>query len=411
MLTRLSRRERCGLPRENVRHGQSFVELALVLPVLLIIVAGAVEVGNILTVYNRVQLAAREGARFGAAGGSNIKEIIEQTSSESLAWDEEVLTAWTIRPSIDLSTTPSQWQNATVDMPWGVEEKCIFGERCADTSNPVTPGEVLNDVDEIDIPAGIDLTNVTFVVVVVRYEVDTILNLEYFQPGDVARDGRTPVWSYSIMVQEIDETTVNRLSSGCSAYPIMLNSLLIPDDIVEGDLIYTDGTSVPLDSDPTQGGSAGGFSYASWRSTQFGLGNLYGPPCGSPSGWEGSLCSSTVSLDPNVGFLELGDPGDTELHRGDWVLSELMPPPAEAPVQTLPLLNDHMATGRALRIIVYTYADGSNPRYYEAPGTGSYWWQYRIDGFAIVKIAAADTGEITFEWVRWDSSCGYDLDE
>jgi hypothetical protein len=409
MLTKLSRRERRGLPRENVRHGQSFVELALVLPVLLIIIAGSVEVGNILTVYNRVQLAAREGARFGAAGGSNIGQIIEQTSSESLAWDANVLTVWTIRPSIDLSTTPSQWQNATVDMPWGVQEYCIFGDRCADTSfsNPVTPDEVLNDVDEIDIPAGIDLTNVTFVVVVVRYEVDTILNLEYFQPGDAVRDGRTPVWSYSIMVQEIDEETVNRLSGGCSSYPIALNSLLIPDDIQEGDLIL----NVARDIDPTLGGTTGGFSYLEWRETAYGIGQLTAPPCGSPSGSEGSLCSSTVSLRSDVGYLEFGsNPPDTTLHRGDWVLAFLLPEDAFATSPIVSKMQDHMNAERALRIIVYAHVPGggpgANPEYRD-PGR----WLYRIDGFAIVKVAAVTINQVTFEWVRWDSSCGYDLDE
>jgi Flp pilus assembly protein TadG len=49
-------------------RGQSLVEMALTLPLLLLLVFGIIEFGRILNAYIVVTNAAREGARYGAVG-------------------------------------------------------------------------------------------------------------------------------------------------------------------------------------------------------------------------------------------------------------------------------------------------------------------------------------------------------
>jgi Flp pilus assembly protein TadG len=54
----------------NVREkAQGVVEFALILPILLMIVYGLLEVGRLIFVYSTVVSASREGARYGSATG------------------------------------------------------------------------------------------------------------------------------------------------------------------------------------------------------------------------------------------------------------------------------------------------------------------------------------------------------
>jgi len=56
-------------------RGQSLVELALTLPVLLLLLVGLVEVGNALNAYITVVDAGRDGARLGSKGAASDDEI------------------------------------------------------------------------------------------------------------------------------------------------------------------------------------------------------------------------------------------------------------------------------------------------------------------------------------------------
>ena len=55
--------------------GQSLVEFALVLPVLVLLVIGMIEFGRVLNVWLIVGNGAREGARYAAVGLSEAKVI------------------------------------------------------------------------------------------------------------------------------------------------------------------------------------------------------------------------------------------------------------------------------------------------------------------------------------------------
>ena len=60
-------------PRSNLKPGhknaQGMVEFALVMPILILIIYGLLEVGRLVFIYSNVVTAAREGARYGSTTG------------------------------------------------------------------------------------------------------------------------------------------------------------------------------------------------------------------------------------------------------------------------------------------------------------------------------------------------------
>lgn len=71
------------------QKGQALVELALVLPVLLLILFGIMEFGRIFHAYLVITNAAREGGREGSINNndSQIKAIVEKAAAPSLNLD------------------------------------------------------------------------------------------------------------------------------------------------------------------------------------------------------------------------------------------------------------------------------------------------------------------------------------
>jgi hypothetical protein len=71
--------------------GQNFVELALTLPIIMLLFFGMIEIGFAVHSYIVVANAAREGARFGARGVhvplSDITSIVETGMSKSISVD------------------------------------------------------------------------------------------------------------------------------------------------------------------------------------------------------------------------------------------------------------------------------------------------------------------------------------
>ena len=77
--------------------GQSLVEFAIILPVLLLLLLGIAEFGIMLNSYLTIQNVTREGARLGVVGGSDaeIVALIKTTSPNLTASDMTI----TITPS------------------------------------------------------------------------------------------------------------------------------------------------------------------------------------------------------------------------------------------------------------------------------------------------------------------------
>lgn len=65
------RPHRMGLRRLQPNPGQSLVEFALILPVLLLLIVGTIEFGALMTSYIMVESASREAARYAATVGDD----------------------------------------------------------------------------------------------------------------------------------------------------------------------------------------------------------------------------------------------------------------------------------------------------------------------------------------------------
>lgn len=76
--------------------GQSIVELAIILPVLLLLILGIFEFGRVMNAYLIINHAAREGARTGAVGNSD-SYIIDKVINSTSTLDQSKLTI-TISP-------------------------------------------------------------------------------------------------------------------------------------------------------------------------------------------------------------------------------------------------------------------------------------------------------------------------
>lgn len=74
------------LVRQIIKNnrGQALVEFALILPILLLLIVGAMEFGLIIHQYMVVTEAAREGARSAAVGGSDgvVTSVVTTAASQ-----------------------------------------------------------------------------------------------------------------------------------------------------------------------------------------------------------------------------------------------------------------------------------------------------------------------------------------
>jgi hypothetical protein len=61
--------------RSRAQHGQGMVEFALVLPMLLLLLFGIIELGRLMVIYTSVAAASREGARYGSASGDSDNDV------------------------------------------------------------------------------------------------------------------------------------------------------------------------------------------------------------------------------------------------------------------------------------------------------------------------------------------------
>ncbi len=86
--------------RRRVEAGQAVVELALVVPVLVLLLLGIAEFGRLYGAYLTVEQAAREGARVAALGGSD-SDVIQAVDNAA---------SWLDLKQLSVSITPSQGQ-------------------------------------------------------------------------------------------------------------------------------------------------------------------------------------------------------------------------------------------------------------------------------------------------------------
>lgn len=97
------------------KKGQSLVELAIVLPVILVIIGGIFDFGRIFNAYLVISNGAREGARMAITGSTNneITNIINQNTS--------TLESSQITITINPSTNRISGQSVSVQIDYDVD--------------------------------------------------------------------------------------------------------------------------------------------------------------------------------------------------------------------------------------------------------------------------------------------------
>jgi Flp pilus assembly protein TadG len=358
------------------QSGQSLVEFALTLPILLIILSGLMEVSSLIVTYNRTLAAAREGARIAAAGGTNdiVYETVKEASTDSLLMEPGRMEVWVVRPKV--RTSPFRfddgpgWGNAVEECVYPFDE--VTGDpTCTRTSSGTDPAQVLDRIDNINTGSFQDINNERLAVVTVYYEMDSVLDLPFFSVASGA-NGRVPIRVYTIMRQEIVDQTVNQTAAGCSAYPIAINGAITNAN----GTTFLNAAEYDRFDNVLQGNT--GFQYLLWRS-----------PGGSPL--------STTLVRPGdeslTEYIDSSQSTDTQIHRNDFVWIQASAAGAATPIGGT---GGHVPTRRTLRVIVFT-----------EPPAGS---QVKVGGFAIVRITGNNPGytSLNFEFVRIDTSCGYE---
>ena len=420
-------RRRRSASRTGKQRGQSLVELALTTPILLLIMAGTVEVTNLLTIYNELQAATREAGRLASQGSpdANLWSVFAQSLTDTpINPSNPDLLAWVVRPSIkDCSSICNNGFKNGSTYTWGVSEYCMNPAGCNGLDSPVTADMVWNGLKKGNNNDFSSYSDQTFAVVVASYNAPTLLNLKLnlFGAQWGRDDGKFPMYTYIVFRQEVSSQTASDLAGGCSAYPIALDFKAIDP------VLYRAGAN-PF---PLTLGT--GFYFVGWNSSVNSTGALTGPVTGQPIGSMVSPGTSQqlIPTGNTGGFYK--NPFDTtnfQLRRDDWVL-EMTGATSLTPLTTV--LNDDKATERTLRVIIFQRNEGvgSTSVPYPTKSLGGGFFQnpglkngsgqilnpnpsgpetiIQIDDFAVVKIASYSTATntVNFSYVGASESCGY----
>ncbi len=416
-----------SLRRTNKEQGQSLVEIALFLPIFLIIIAGMVEISQLVVTQNIVTDAVRASTRFGASGGEDegmVNIIMNAVPTPTINLAEDAWDIWSIRATIGVSGTAfvawnfthlygiSQTVDAQALDPLQIQQDILAELQIDHTGN--TPNDIANNLQIIG----------TYAI----YDTDSILGLD-----------AVPQLSGLHSITELNVTRVNGLrieqGNGCAAFPVAVSSGIgssyvdtngdthdIPNS---GDFDYpssllpnyfesfVNNPDTRVDLNTAREGTIfkvflgrnhgnGDFGWLKWNTSIAGseAGNLT-----NSLTWPGNSTDySDYDGDPGTiigsfshvirGYVKPGDLTDTSLHIGDWVYpSGAGLPEIETAVQEI------IDTGRELRFIVW----GATPLYEVS-------FTYPIEQFAIFRIYGygnSDGAEwLLLEFVRKDSSCG-----
>lgn len=419
--------------------GQSLVEVAIFLPILVFILVGIVEVGNLMNTQNRVTTASREGAGYGATNIdpndpqiiSNtlnfMGQVVRNTVTETLDLSPELWDIWSIYAQTEITGTSLVTFTVFTDTH-------VYGNH-----NVVSTAEwttLVQDVQE-DIRQAItdectvnptDCTgNVKVVASVPFYNLDTILGI--------------PIWQWTgfrtvrgLTVMRIGERALN---TGCPLIPIAVHleqySLYpsdwtcgygddpIPpcDDITLWRGPWNAGTSwfnldpvykfpTNFDSTPTPPPYMNNITNTLVLSTTNYKDNVPGVPLQMAQGSSGNIYTATLGTGPgSFGFItwdgspsSLAYPGDfrnrypgssSDLNDGDGngilEIGELV-----QDASPISLVGFQAYIDNELRpaIIIYDNKIGA---------------KYQVYGFANIEILGFNSGEdwILFRIVQWPS--------
>lgn len=410
------------------QRGQSLVEVAIFLPILIIVLAGVVEVSNLVITQNRVSTAARIASRFAANGGTDegMWVVALNSVTQTLELNETDWDFWSIRATIDNNGTGfEEWEFEHI---YGISNTVQYST----ISETVIMEQVLSQLrvnEEGNTVSAGQIAGMRVVGAFVLHDVHSILGLDVI-PNLI---GMNTIRGLNVMRQvglaNLEPT------DGCDAFPIAIeegirsvngppnpnmpnsyppaNQFASPNPPSYYDFPYHVDDRPLLEAKEGyvyyifDGFGAGNFGWLFW--------NEYTPAnaqtLAAALKWPGNSKDYTTVIPGNPppgwphrfpGFLEVGDPTDSAMHIGDRVSVKTGVTNGN---DVRAELDSHINGRRILRLIIWRYEpDGYG-------GTGSNGW-YRIARFGLFrlhgyKLSNSGPGSwILAEFIRWDESCG-----
>jgi hypothetical protein len=432
--------------------GQSLVETALFLPILIIILAGIVEVSTVLITQNRVTTAARVATGFGAnhfdrsdwEGTAASMGIVALNSvTETMSMDENLWDIWSIYAKVNVDGTDFETftashvignHNVVSADEWTVREATVRADMLAELQS--TGADHAQDLEVVSS--------------VIYHDQETMLNLPVWQwtGAKTVRgltlmrvDGPTPYAGCPLLPITV---RLNQYSVYPTNWPQDAGPLneqiygyhdpeIFPDGIGPHDFEYPNPAPVYLNESPdpyvfTKGSEPFDRNYPGVPINDALPGYLYLARDEGPEGSFGWLCWQNCSANPNTGlkagltypgnFLDpdYGYPGspadlgtlDTNgngssgdgngiLEVGEWVRTS-----TGNIASSQDLINGYVNSGRPVTLIMYDKTNGLTG------GNAA----YRVSGFVITKLIGysfqGDNKFIVFEFVDWGSACTLD---
>ncbi|MCP4429124.1 MAG: pilus assembly protein [Chloroflexi bacterium] len=432
--------------------GQSLVEAALLFPVFLILIAGAVEVSQLLITKNRVESAARAAARFAADGGEDSHLValgsVEQTVDlDSSVWDIWVIGA-TVNGNGDGFVPGSGW---SVEKMYGISNTVAYTEvadkLAADCAGNCVQDQVLKDLQTNEQGVYLDpvadpnvdriAADLEVVAVYAVHDVDAILGLN-------AMPGLQGFYSIEALgVMRMPQIQANNQTGGCDGFPIAVHDgIRSLDDVGTGNPYpEADDFECPFDSQPEckdysppsfadfyknvpqeslrdakegyifrvyNGFGSGNFGWLQWNEGRPASATTLADSLAWPGDstdytdhGDSSIYPAAPDIFPHIvrGYVDPDDPSDIAMHVGDWVAAG--PGSVVSAGDAIAAHVNLADEGRTIRLIVWDESEeqGNNGR-------------YRISGFILVKLHGYSLNQghggswILAEFIRWDESCG-----
>jgi hypothetical protein len=349
--------------KRRLQKGQSLVEFVLFAPVLLVLIAGVVEVGAVLNTKLTVVNSAREGARFGVVGASDedITSSTQIATSNLFNYKDENANIYVIHAKtggdarID-DNCPADRDDA--DSYWCVNHTVGDGP---DSPDFVTREQVEAELNGAD-------TDTLGVAVV--YDHKALLGLPFISN----LIDEIPTNGFTLMRVESGHAA----SVGCPVYPMAIRT-----DLVGWPNGYHKGYQLP---DIVIGGGAGNFGWLRWNND---------PGSTSQQTLEDNLQHPNNSI---TDYQNPADPDDTELNVGDWT------PGTTGWMQSV--TDDVTALrDRYIRIVIFDTTGGATPPGGSCSGSNC---SFHVAGYAIVQIngdLTASDKTLRAKFIRIDTSC------
>lgn len=392
--------------KQHRQKGQSLVEVALFFPILVILLAGVVELSQLVITQNRVSNAARTAARFGANGGedSGMAVVAINSITQTLEVTPDKWDMWVIHGQVNEEGDEITDEDFTFEHTFGISNTQLF--------STVVPANIKAEIwEELqrDETAGAataeELAELRFVGTYILHDVDSIIGLDAFP----ALANFSSVRALTVM----RVTGINiEQTRGCDAFPIGVNevnfrSLTNPDgsnpypnssdftypfNPPDYEFFVNHETNKPIRS--AQEGYLFKFDAATFKWLKWNT--LYLPD---------DVTALTHSMDwpgdsqdyDTYGYYEPGEgaDGDKSLNIGDYVAV------STATMSDITgILQKHVDRERTLRVVLYDSVEA---------GTGN----IHISGFAVFRIVGFNTSQnwMIAEFLWMDESCGQEIDD